>query len=544
MRSAEEYRNRIITVQTKDSETRAAFLQKELRHIGFTAASQQFSVQGLKQESGVNAFAIYRAPRSDGKEALVLSAPWVSRTGEFNTNGLAALLSLAKLFKRNVYWSKDIVLLVTDNGLVGTQAWLDAYHGIVQSQGNNTTGFSSIVMPRSGAIQGVVNLDFPGTHDYARLGIFFEGVNGQLPNLDLVNSIVAIARDAAQIPVVLHDAASSPYKNTAWGRYTRSLSHIVHSMKYQVLGQPSSDAGLYLKYKIDAVTVHGIHDTDSLNQLFGFHRIGVLVESTFRSLNNLLEHFHQSFFFYLLPEPHRYVSIGVYMPPIIVFTCSLILQSLVLYYLPLAKTTALTTEYLPAFTLEKKSNAFGFCVLATTHIVGVIIFYSLQPWFGQQFFACVSVQETLHRQFGMVCLYALATVIGVSLWITHHPSTHPNGRILKSFCLAESALVVATVSLLNFSLAIATAILIVLPYGLMRPSPHSSSRLFQWFVLALISPPGLVAVYTSVTEASLVDTLVVLMTDYHIAQSWFLTYVCLVYWPIHMAMCILIVSHI
>jgi len=30
----------------------------------------------------------------------------------------------------------------------------------------------------------------------------------------------------------------------------------------------------------------------------------------FRSLNNLLERFHQSFFFYLLPSTDRYVSIG------------------------------------------------------------------------------------------------------------------------------------------------------------------------------------------------------------------------------------------
>lgn len=33
--------------------------------------------------------------------------------------------------------------------------------------------FSSIVMPRSGAIQGVVNLDFPGTQDYETLGFFY-----------------------------------------------------------------------------------------------------------------------------------------------------------------------------------------------------------------------------------------------------------------------------------------------------------------------------------------------------------------------------------
>lgn len=47
-----------------------------------------------------------------------------------NTNGIAALLSLAKLFKRNVYWAKDVILLVTDHEISGTQAWLDAYHGM------------------------------------------------------------------------------------------------------------------------------------------------------------------------------------------------------------------------------------------------------------------------------------------------------------------------------------------------------------------------------------------------------------------------------
>lgn len=48
---------------------------------------------------------------------------------------------------------------------------------------------------------------------------------------------------------------------------------------------------------------------------------GRVIEGIFRSLNNLLEQFHQSFFFYLLPESHRYVSIGMYMPP---FGCLLL----------------------------------------------------------------------------------------------------------------------------------------------------------------------------------------------------------------------------
>jgi glycosylphosphatidylinositol transamidase len=51
-----------------------------------------------------------------------------------------------------------------------------------------------------------------------------------------------------------------------------------------------------------------------------------LIESTARSLNNLLEHFHQSFFFYLLPGPRRYVSIGMYYPPLVLVAIGLILK--------------------------------------------------------------------------------------------------------------------------------------------------------------------------------------------------------------------------
>ena len=38
------------------------------------------------------------------------------------------------------------------------------------------------------------------------------------------------------------------------------------------------------------------------------------VEGIFRSFNNLQEHFHQSFFMYLLPASERYISIALYMP--------------------------------------------------------------------------------------------------------------------------------------------------------------------------------------------------------------------------------------
>jgi glycosylphosphatidylinositol transamidase len=43
---------------------------------------------------------------------------------------------------------------------------------------------------------------------------------------------------------------------------------------------------------------------------------GRLIEGVMRSVNNLLEKFHQSFFLYLLSAPNKFISVGVYMIPL------------------------------------------------------------------------------------------------------------------------------------------------------------------------------------------------------------------------------------
>ena len=64
-----------------------------------------------------------------------------------------------------------------------------------------------------------------------------------------------------------------------------------------------------MPYHVDAVTLQPFGEgwEDEM-------AMGRVIESTFRSLNNLLEHLHQSFFFYLLMESRRFVSIGTYLP--------------------------------------------------------------------------------------------------------------------------------------------------------------------------------------------------------------------------------------
>jgi hypothetical protein len=45
-----------------------------------------------------------------------------------------------------------------------------------------------------------------------------------------------------------------------------------------------------------------------------------------------LEHLHQSFFFYLLPNTARYISIGLYMPPFLAMIAGLLLNAIYLWW--------------------------------------------------------------------------------------------------------------------------------------------------------------------------------------------------------------------
>ena len=74
------------------------------------------------------------------------------------------------------------------------------------------------------------------------------------------------------------------------------------------------------RYRIDAVTLSvAPADSHKIYSAASLERIGNLIESTMRSLNNILEHLHQSFFFYLLPGRARYISIAYYTPSAVAF---------------------------------------------------------------------------------------------------------------------------------------------------------------------------------------------------------------------------------
>ena len=195
----------------------------------------------------------------------------------------------------------------------GPQAWIDAYH---DTQGPNVDSLSL----KSGALQGAVAIDFPLDHRFSSLHVSYEGTNGQLPNLDLINTAVSIASGQMGI------STSVQRMRDHHDSYRERLETMLSGMANQATGHATGPHSVFMSYHVDAITLTAYGDGWQDEMAFGR-----TVESVFRSLNNLLEHLHQSFFFYLLMQTNRFVSIGTYLPSAMLLAANFTIMAIALW---------------------------------------------------------------------------------------------------------------------------------------------------------------------------------------------------------------------
>lgn len=282
--------------------------------IGLKTARQPYSyTSSSRAVQGENIYAILPAPRGDATEAIVLVAAWRNAKDEVNRNGVALLLTLARYFRRWSLWSKDIIFLVTPDSAAGPQAWVDAYHDA------HRESVGSLPV-KSGALQGALAIDFAREGRFKNVHIAYDGVNGQLPNLDLINSVVSIAGGQMGMGVAIQEMWEHP------DRYRDRLDTMLRGMLKQGLGMASGPHSAFIPYHVDAVTLQPFGEgwQDEM-------AMGRVIEGTFRSLNNLLEKLHQSFFFYLLMATERFVSIGTYLPSAMLVAANFTIMAIALW---------------------------------------------------------------------------------------------------------------------------------------------------------------------------------------------------------------------
>lgn len=233
------------------------------------------------------------------------------------------MVSLAKYFTKGNYWAKDIIFLIADHELIGFKAWLDSYHGMKEASGIVDAEPLTAI---SGAIQAAINIEMKSSK-ISHLNLKIEGLNGQLPNLDLFNVAVELATRESVTPTF--HGSSHPYSGRdfdVWKRYAITIGSMMVS---QASSLPTGAHGLFQKYAIQALTFEGVTSKNSRTSAsVSLVQVGRVVEGVFRSLNNLLERFNRSFWFYLLPSTRRYVSIGYYMISFGLITLPVVLKAL------------------------------------------------------------------------------------------------------------------------------------------------------------------------------------------------------------------------
>jgi len=429
--------------------------------IGLKVGRQNYTYNSAGKEfSGQNIYAILQAPRGDATEAIVLVTAWKNIKNEWNRSGVALGLTLARYFKRWSLWSKDIIIVTPADSRAGIQAWVDAYH-----DAHNTANVASLPI-KSGALQGALALDYPQDGRYESLQIVYDGVNGQLPNLDLFNSMVLIA--AGQMGMqqtFIHDMQKHS------DRYNERLRTMLRGMLNQGLGQSTGPHSSFIPYHVDALTIQPVGE--------GWHDemgLGRIVEGTFRSLNNLLEKLHQSFFFYILMNRDRFVSIGTYLPSAMLVAANFTIMAINLWLKSGQedkKTGTTKRELLLPFITVAICQFLGGAPLAMfTHVPSV----ALVPVF----------------------LGFAATSAAVPFILSHivysatdrNPVTPQQFQVIKCCSLLLLGIFLSALATINFSLALIIGLLAT-PLSFTRTWPDNfvAVRVAYMLLLQVMSPP-------------------------------------------------------
>eukprot|EP00842_Homolaphlyctis_polyrhiza_P001941 jgi/Hompol1/2748/HPOL_000637-RA len=516
----------------------ASLLASEMDAMGFDVSVQSFSYAAEDADEpivGHNVHGIMRSPRGDGTEAILLSAPMFLDDGsQFS------------------FWSKDIIFLVTTHGPYGSHAWLRAYYGF-RPESKKILDYQQLDS-HAGQIQSAINLEFAGSGEYSAVGIYPQGINGLLPNADLlVTTILSIQYEGMNLE--LHSGSSLKSDDSMYSRYWQFLDHLVQFVRIQASSLPSAGHALFLRYKIESVTLRGLSDPDK-QPYIGMVLVSRGIETALRSLNNMLEKFHHAYWFYFMPNADHLMPISVYIAPLAVLASSLVLTSLGIWW----DSTAQSIRQSGIAIDQTGDSVYVRCIAGTNSFTSIVRpLYLPAVTLGTCFAACawvLSISETLTfiAAKNVESMFFVATVvIGLQILLSHSilplihrlaggsgaatKSSEPAWRMLKLLCCGALGMVLITLTAINPSLAILIAIPNVPVFLNLAPGSSTAHRLFQLALLSILSPPGLLLIAAVISREPQRVMLAAKNAVHHwiVFDSQLVPVVCLLIWPLNLA---------
>ena len=367
-------------------------------------------------------YAIMHAPRGENTEAMALVVPWINSDGEYNEGAMSLAVALARYFTKMSIWSKNIVFVFPETGHKPLRSWVEAYHTSLDDT--------------AGSIEAAIIMEYGKNGDFFEYyDMFYEGLNGQLPNLDLLNTANVMTYHE-QIPCAMQGISDRVIN---YGTRLRTLFRGILKLTLTGLTDEVHGCEAFSGWQIQAFTIkaRGTEGKDVT-------QFGRIVDSTFRSVNNLLEKFHQSFFFYLMLSPKHFVSIGTYLPSAVMLAVSYALSAIS------ALVVGFDFQKVPLVLVVVTGVEIACVVLAFVPVhqaillgLGVAAFFPTQRVFSQQVaFSLIGIAllgVALLITALLIVHFALAFSIGVlAIPLTFVPTLMRNRSRLTPVCLAVS----------------------------------------------------------------------------------------------------------
>lgn len=237
-----------------------------------------------------------------------------------------------------------------------------------------------------------------------------------------------------------------------------------------------------------------------------------LIEGVVRSVNNLLEKFHQSFFLYLLTSPSKFVSVGVYM----------IAFALLVAPLPMVA-ASLYADATSAHSLQRKEKQSSSpntvsddeTIVSWTWVTAAKKVFAVHLWGSVvsllPYFICQIPNLSSKTSFSIWVLLSLLGFLIMNLVLTSKTNRFDveEWAILKSVTISSAFIGLCLMSVINFSTAEIGGLLVVPMCLMAHPmrldigvrTSKSLSRLVSNLVLVLIGfPPVTFVVLKSALE--------------------------------------------
>ncbi|KNE59663.1 hypothetical protein, variant [Allomyces macrogynus ATCC 38327] len=445
---------------------RTAWVETELHFMGLehykhTTTACRADETTCAESSSV--YTIIRAPKGDGSEALVLSASWEgSATDKVGASspGVLLAMSLARFWKRYSYWAKDVIIVI-GNHPNAVAEWLHEYHRAQPGR----------PFKRAGSVQAAVHIDFDNNL-FNSLGIEYDGYLGQLPNQDLILAMALIAQQA-NIHVSAHGNQLALGDSNDW---TFSLRRLAYNVARQAQMSPRGPHAAFKQYGIDAITVRGLRELETWRTT-SISQMGAVLESTFRSLNNLIEKFHASYFFYQFLSIDSFIPILHFLPSTALLNVALIISAMNLWTRTDASAGSVSP---PDATPTSRSLAAPLRTLGIALATGAVV----------------------HATSARIPLSIAASLFMVLIVPRMMRSKSAAQSVLLLACVGQAltASVTLSVMVVNWALALTMSVVLVVPWLLVPAAP----RVVQWVAIVLSHPAVWVALATQYGIADVV----------------------------------------